>query len=487
MSRTVTLAQLKTDIAYQADVVIGSTGRYQASNITRLVNQSIQRFRQRISQEGITHYLVAFNDTLTVGATAPYAFLLLDLSAISPTIQTVYGLDVTMDGFTRALQHRPFTQRDQDDNIPSRPRYWSQIRDGQIAIFPPPDGAYQYSLWYLPTLADLVNDSDTFDGVAGWEDFIVWDVVCRLIHRDAYPAAYQMAEAERDGSWSDILRGASRVSANGPTLVGRDSLANTKDMRSLVRIPFWPFALDSDAVASVRDPSTLGDLLAWFDASQPATIALSGANVTGWTSTFNPGGGAPVLSTASNFPQFSAMGWNGTKPAVVFTRAGFQNLIDSTSALATYLTGNDVPFTIGLIANIADNGHLQHICGWENTGGGGSSSFEFDSETTGMERIDFTSGGAPIVTSTKIAGKNFVYVIERNNHSDSFVNDSQSINNVLTSGASVSTRFVLGMDALLGFNPCDLTISELIIYKSKLGSAAAGDLYTYFKSKWGGL
>jgi len=200
MSRTVTLAQLKTDIAYQADVVIGSTGRYQASNITRLVNQSIQRFRDRLSQSGIEHYLVSYDNTLTVGATSPYPFLLLDLSAVSPSITTIYGFDVTIDGFTQTLQHRPFTQRDESDNIPARPRYWSQVRDGKVAVFPPPDFAYAYSVWYLPALADLANDNSTFEAVAGWEDYIVWDVVCRLIQRDAYPDAYAMASSERDGS-----------------------------------------------------------------------------------------------------------------------------------------------------------------------------------------------------------------------------------------------------------------------------------------------
>mgnify|MGYP001581068345 FL=1 len=54
MSRTVTLLQLRTDIAAQADITVGgaSTGRYPTGVMNRFINQSIQRFRERLSTEG---------------------------------------------------------------------------------------------------------------------------------------------------------------------------------------------------------------------------------------------------------------------------------------------------------------------------------------------------------------------------------------------------------------------------------------------------
>ena len=89
---------------------------------------------------------------------------------------------------------------------------------------PPPNSAYTAVVWYLPVLADLTSDSDTFNGVAGWEEFIVWDVVTKLIVRDQYPQAFQMALAKRDEMFADILKSATRIAGGGGLYVGRDVL-----------------------------------------------------------------------------------------------------------------------------------------------------------------------------------------------------------------------------------------------------------------------
>lgn len=226
MARTVTLTQLQTDIAVQADVVLGSSGRYSTTQVTRFINQSIQRFRERVSDLGINRYLVSTSDYMNAGPSGSYPFGLIDLTAASPAVVRVFGVDVEYETVVRTLKQISFAERDQFNgpSLNSLPAAWSQYRDNKIALFPPPDQAYFYTVWYLPLLADLSSGSDTFDGVAGWEEFIIWDVVCRLLNKDQYASAYGMAAAERDARWQDVLRGATRVSFAGPTTVGRDVL-----------------------------------------------------------------------------------------------------------------------------------------------------------------------------------------------------------------------------------------------------------------------
>lgn len=228
MSRNVTLLQLRTDIATQADIV-GGTARYATSVLNRFINQSIQRFREKLSSEGAQHYLVSTSSTLGIGATSPFPFYVLDLSAVSPSIVRTYGVDVTLNGnIIKSLSHVPFASRaDYGGSVLiGEPMAWAHINTRKLAIMPAPNQAYTYVAWYLPVLADLSGDSDTFDGVAGWEDFIVWDVVARLIVRDQYMTAFQTATAYKNELWSDILRNATRVSSAGGATVARDSMGD---------------------------------------------------------------------------------------------------------------------------------------------------------------------------------------------------------------------------------------------------------------------
>lgn len=223
MSRNTTLLQLRTDIANQCDFVEGSATRYTPALLTRLVNQSIQRFRERVSVEGMTHFLVSTSGTLA-GQTSPFAFEVLDLSAVTPSVVRTYGLDVTIQGIVRTLPYRPFTERnDYSDQGAGIPVAWSQYQTRTLAVMPS-RGGDPYTVWYLPVLDDLVNDSDTFDGVSGWENWVVWDVVCQLAARDQYDVAMKQYTFLRDGIWEDITRGATKVTAVGGQFLGRDSI-----------------------------------------------------------------------------------------------------------------------------------------------------------------------------------------------------------------------------------------------------------------------
>jgi hypothetical protein len=227
MARDVTLAQLKADIQIQADIQ-GSATRHSPTLLTRLINQGIQRFRERLSTEGCQHFLTNTTGLLGPGATSPYPFYALDLSAAAPAIVRTYAVDIDVNGQTKTLIHVPFNERANFSGplATGEPVAWSHYQTAGVAIMPAPREQYSYCVWHLPVLPDLVSDSDTFNGVAGWEDFITWDVVCRIIVRDKYPQAYQLAEDTKKQIWADILRSATRVSNAGGAVVGRDSMGD---------------------------------------------------------------------------------------------------------------------------------------------------------------------------------------------------------------------------------------------------------------------
>ena len=223
-SRLVSLGQLKADVADQADVA-GLTTRHTASLLTRRINQSIQRFRERISTEGCQHYLTNTTGLFTAGATSPYPFYALDLSAASPAIVRTYAVDITVGSQQKTLIHVPFQERTKysGPTITGEPIAWANYQTAGVAIMPAPNAAYAYCVWHLPVLPDLSADSDTFDGVAGWEEAIVWDAVCAVAARDQNQQGYTLATNTRDAVWADAIRGATRVALAGGRVIGRDS------------------------------------------------------------------------------------------------------------------------------------------------------------------------------------------------------------------------------------------------------------------------
>lgn len=225
MSRNVTLGQLHADVRDQASVG-GATVRHAPTMITRQINQSIQRFREKLSIEGASHYLTAATGTLSTGPTSPYQFQTLDLSAASPAIVRVFSVDITVNGEVITLKHVPFEEREKYGSATSNavPVAWAAFGTSQLAIMPPPNATYAYTVWYLPVLSDLSNMSDTFDGVSGWEEFIVWDVCTRVIVRDQYPNAFAMAVQCKNEVWRDILNSATKVTGAGGAVVGRDTM-----------------------------------------------------------------------------------------------------------------------------------------------------------------------------------------------------------------------------------------------------------------------
>lgn len=223
MSRTRTLAQLRSDVENQSDIV-GASARYSPTLLNRLINQSIQRFRERVSIEGSTRYLTQTSGTLTTGAASGLPFQVIELASAQPNCVRTFGVDLTINGQIVTLEHRPFEERTKFGNRPAVPIAWAPYGETKVAIMPPPVGSYPYTIWYLPLLPDLTADSDAWDGVAGWEDFIVWDVFQRLATRDTYEKVFAQASVVKDQIVADIIRGATKVSHAGGAHRGRDTM-----------------------------------------------------------------------------------------------------------------------------------------------------------------------------------------------------------------------------------------------------------------------
>lgn len=222
MARTRTLVQLRDDTRWQFDLE-SMTARVTDAKLTRAINQSIQELRELISDAGNPYFLVHSTGTLSTGATSPYHFGAITVSALSPTFLRPYGLDIKVGNLWVALQPVNFEQRNDDQGDPltggttGQPRSFFLFNATQIAYAPAADRAYSYELYYLPTHTDLSADADTFDGIAGWEEWVIFNTGSKLLLRDNQPEQFAAFAAERQRLLQGILSKANHRQRAGAT------------------------------------------------------------------------------------------------------------------------------------------------------------------------------------------------------------------------------------------------------------------------------
>lgn len=250
MARTRTLAQLRADVQYRADIVPGSQ-RHPDANINRLINESWQKMRVLVSDNGHQLYLKASSGNLTPGLTSPYAFGTL---ALPTDLIQLYAVDVSVTSTdVRSLDVISFTERNEWRSV-----YGSQVgvptachifnvgtestttvTAGTLMIAPAPDLAYAYTLWYLPSWTDVSTDANVFNGYAGWEEFVIWDVVLKLAARDNdMQNTAAIAQGERAAALEAMLKVANAVQRVGPaTRVDASRRTRTNSRADIWRRP----------------------------------------------------------------------------------------------------------------------------------------------------------------------------------------------------------------------------------------------------------
>lgn len=86
-----------------------------------------------------------------------------------------------------------------------------KLLDGRIMLRPVPNGGSVIQLWYVPRPTDLTDDADTFDGISGWEEYVVID------------AARQALEKEESSTVEAIREKADLVKRINKSAVNRDA------------------------------------------------------------------------------------------------------------------------------------------------------------------------------------------------------------------------------------------------------------------------
>ncbi len=252
MARTRTFLELRGDVASRGDFVITAGGRHTADLIGRYVNESIQAFIRMATLHGHLGPFVKFSRGVTDATSG-------DGTDVGPNEFIAYPSDAfeilqiqMSDGSSRTLTLVPFSRDEvnqfervyptQGSLATGMPAYWraeGQKNDGTpiIRIIPKSDAVYNFVIEYIPVHADLVDDGDTFDGIAGFEDWVVDEAAQKVLIRDGLAGTpeYQAMEMRKRQTEKDVRQRSSR--GRGPSRMF-NTRRRRRDLQRYTRFPY---------------------------------------------------------------------------------------------------------------------------------------------------------------------------------------------------------------------------------------------------------
>lgn len=174
MARTVTLATLKERIRN-----LGELREIYVSDevLTEEINSSLAELHDKLVAATPDYYESTYNVNI-VADTASYA--------LPEDFYKLQAVDVLRsDGDYSALKKYNLAERNFDNQSGPASREWTRyrVRGGYIVFAPTPSWTETNGvrLLYTPTPPRLSNDSDTVDDIANWSDWVVYDVIIKLV------------------------------------------------------------------------------------------------------------------------------------------------------------------------------------------------------------------------------------------------------------------------------------------------------------------
>lgn len=214
MARTRTLTNLLSDVRLRADMV--NSTFVSDSELTEYINQSIAAlFGILVGARGQDYYENSTTITTTAGTTT---------YSLPSDFWQLIQVEADLGGIKRPI--KPFMRKEH--------AAWSEQ-----AV----PGGYTFTVYYTPAPTRLSSGTDTFDGIAGWEEWVVLDAAIKCMAKEESDVSILAAQkvaiekqieqlaGDRDAGWPerivdvsrdhfvDFTLGAPRYRLKGPSAV----------------------------------------------------------------------------------------------------------------------------------------------------------------------------------------------------------------------------------------------------------------------------
>lgn len=199
MARTRTLLQLRDEVRLRTDTE-NATSWLLDADLTRMINQSIAALHDLI-QQGDEDTLVQSIDIVTVAGTQNYV-IAIDFFTLKHVSALIDGVRYPLDRWTWAEHNELLNAYGSGASWSThRPRYRLTQND-RIVFLPTPAAAHTVTIHYVAAPTQLSADANTFDGRAGWEEWIVLDCAIKVMQRMDMDVS--QLQIEREQVWLRI-------------------------------------------------------------------------------------------------------------------------------------------------------------------------------------------------------------------------------------------------------------------------------------------
>jgi hypothetical protein len=209
MPRLREVSDLITDVRRRADIE-NVTQRFTDAEIREYINQSIARLYTVLERLDSTYYTKRFTLVTTVGTE------LYDLTSTSvlaaQDFWTLKGVEVAVSGNIKFRARKYMPNEHAWINAIGVWGYglpvFYRLEGNNLAFSPVPSGTYTLTISYTP-LPQRLGDGDMFDGIAGFEEWVVLDAAIKVKRKNNIPANDLMADKAEVEKWIESL-GSSR-------------------------------------------------------------------------------------------------------------------------------------------------------------------------------------------------------------------------------------------------------------------------------------
>lgn len=176
MSNTVTLSQLRTRCRERADME--NSEFISDSELNSYINGSFAELYDLLVSKFEDYYTTSTTFTIASGNT----------ESLPSDFYKLRGVDFKIDANNWITVRKfNFAERNVLNNSLRRVgnrQLQYRIVGSTLYIEPEDNAPGDYKLWYTPIYTPLSSDSDTVDGVNGWEEYIVIDAAIKMLAKE---------------------------------------------------------------------------------------------------------------------------------------------------------------------------------------------------------------------------------------------------------------------------------------------------------------
>ena len=190
MARAVSLASIETQVRQRAQME-NSTFITSAEMLSYINASGCELYELLVAATGKEYYLSSQTIVTTSGVSG---------YALATNFYEVVGIDLAVGGRSVTLQRYEFAERNRFQNpvvVPAFTPLVYGIEGTTLRLLPTPTSAQTVTVWYVPAPTLYTTTDSTFDGIAGWEEYIVVDCAIRCLQKQESDVSAFMAQKEQ--------------------------------------------------------------------------------------------------------------------------------------------------------------------------------------------------------------------------------------------------------------------------------------------------